>query len=118
VSAAEGKIIVKGVEYPFPDNLTIGESLDVEKIVHGYGQLHMMAAMVWIAMRRKDPTITFEQVGELGMDDFDVFEPAENGSDARPPARTASVKTRKKRASSGSRRSATSSGSAPGKSES
>ena len=114
---SEGKIVVEDKEYPFPQRLTIAESLDIERIVieGGGGQIHMTAAMVWIAMRRVDPGTTWEQVGELDLEDFDVEEPSKNGADAGPPARAPSVKS-KRRATSGRRRSANTSGSGPGKS--
>jgi hypothetical protein len=120
-------VTVNGRRYTVPTTLTLGEACDVEAEVganHDPKGPRMMAALVWIAMRRHDPTVTFEEVRELDITEIRAEadeEPEaseESEDDAGPPVeggeRSESETTP---ALSGALSSPTSSASGPGRSE-
>lgn len=79
---------VDGEEYELPaiQELGLGEMCDAEEFFHvelggdAKPGMRMTAALLWVAMRRKDSTVTVEQVRNLPMS---VFEDA--AGDASPP---------------------------------
>lgn len=79
-----GKVIVRGVEYPLPESLTLGEAADVERIVGDAPKAGsaMLLGLVYTAMRRRNPQVTLEQVRALDMESVEVIEE----EDASPPA--------------------------------
>lgn len=73
------KIQVNGVEYELPeeDDLTLGEIADIEDVCgQGYDLSQpgskVMLAMTYVAMRRKDPTVTLEDVRSVRMIHMEV----------------------------------------------
>lgn len=81
-------IRVNGIEYPFPpEDVTLGEMCDAEQffgVDFNSGTqtgMRMTAALLWISIRRLDPTVTVDDVRELPPDIFQQL-----GGDADPPA--------------------------------
>jgi hypothetical protein len=85
--ADEPRFVLNGKEYPVPDSFTIGEMCDAERYFGvEFGEsatvgARMMAAMMWIAVRREDPTVTVNDIRDLPADAFQAVE----AGDARPP---------------------------------
>ena len=73
----ESKLVVAGQEYPVPDSFTLGELADMEKITgQGYdlgkgGTLGTLA-LIYVAVKRKDPTVSIDDIRGLGPDDIEV----------------------------------------------
>ncbi len=84
--ADEPRFVLNGKEYPIPDSFTIGEMCDAERYFGvEFGEnstvgARMMAAMMWIAVRREDKTVTVDDIRNLPADAFQAVE-----GDARPP---------------------------------
>ena len=86
---------VNGRDYPMPTSFTVGEMCDAERYFGvefggetGGTSMRMVAAMLWIAIRREhpneSPTELINQVRDLPPEVFTVLtEPAE--ADAGPP---------------------------------
>lgn len=89
------KVIVRGVSYEIPDKLTLGETCDIESVTgtdgtSEAGRLRRTAAMVWVAMRRREPATTWAQIRALDWEDVDfVNDEPEPEDEAVPPARPA-----------------------------
>jgi hypothetical protein len=81
--------IVNGVTYVFPEALDMGEMCDAEEsfgVEFGNNRtsgIRMVAAMMWIAIKRVDPTITVEDIRALPPEVFEGFTNVED--DAGPP---------------------------------
>lgn len=86
---------VNGHEYPMPTDLTLGEMCDAERffgVAFGSDEqagMRMAAALLWIAIRRVDATVTVDDVRGLPADVFAEFAkdeaatvPPENAADA------------------------------------
>lgn len=87
-----GSFTVNGQSYSLPDSLTMGEMCDAENYFgvdfgdQTHSSIRMAAALMWIAIKRVDPTVTVEDVRELPTD---VFDSVMTGTDAvHPPAGT------------------------------
>ena len=81
-------IKVNGKEYPFPPlNLDLGEMCDAEQFFGVdfnaglQSGMRMAAALLWITIRREDPTVTVDDVRKLPPEIFEAL-----GGDAGPPA--------------------------------
>lgn len=87
------KVTVKGVAYDLPEDLTFGESCDIESVtgqpLGGANGFRRTAALVWIAMRRRDKSMTWEQVRELNWTDVQWEKDKPQEDEAVPPAQTA-----------------------------
>lgn len=83
-----GTITVDGVDYEVPEKFTLGELADIEEIIgQGYdpekpGGARSTLAVIWIAMRRKNPQLRLEDVRNLDAELIAVEQEAEE----RPPA--------------------------------
>jgi hypothetical protein len=83
---------VNGRIYPVPDDLTLGEMCDAERyfgVEFGEQQssgMRMMAALLWIAIRREDPSVEVEDIRALPLETFS--QPPVG--DADPPTPTGS----------------------------
>lgn len=79
---------VEGVEYEIPDRFTLGELADIEEIT---GQAYdpeksgarMTLAIVYIAMRQKDPTVKLADV--RGFDMGELVFPEDAEEETSPP---------------------------------
>jgi hypothetical protein len=86
---AEPKFIVNGKEYAFPTDLTLGEMCDAEtyfNVEFGNNEtsgMRMAAALLWIAIRRGDDSVTVDDIRALPPEVFRRFEKEQ--TDARPP---------------------------------
>jgi hypothetical protein len=63
---------VNGKDYPAPTSFTVGEMCDAERYFGvefgseiGNSSMRMAAAMLWIAIRRDDPTVTVDDIRNL-----------------------------------------------------
>jgi hypothetical protein len=82
--------VVNGKTYPVPDQLTLGEMCDAERyfgvefgtVATGASSVRLAAALLWIAVRRQEDTVTIEDIRALPPD---VFTNA-MADDAGPPA--------------------------------
>lgn len=89
--ADSGSFKVHGKEYSLPTDLTMGEMCDAERefgVEFGKVQssgVRMAAAMIWLAIRRVDDSITVEDIRRLPID---VFESIVRADDAGPPDET------------------------------
>jgi hypothetical protein len=78
---------VNGKDYPVPTTFTVGEMCDAERYFGvEFGEaattsMRMAAAMLWIAIRREDPTVTVDDIRNLPPDVFSAL--GEEGP--RPP---------------------------------
>ena len=94
---------VNGRRYPVPTNLTLGEMCDAEQFFgvefgeNATAGVRMAAAMVWIAVRRVDASVTVDDIRDLPPD---VFESVES-DDARPPDEATAVATSSSGSTSG-----------------
>lgn len=84
------KINVNGREYDMPDEFTLGELADMEEITgQGYDMtrpgVRGMIALAYIAIRRKDPRVTLEDVRNMGLDDIEAVEDEEQEVPPPPP---------------------------------
>jgi hypothetical protein len=80
--AGGGSVVIDGVKYEIPDDLTYGDLLDVEqKIGPNAGPIAALAGSIWIAMRRVNPDAKFEDLRDVK---FDVKQ--FSGGDAVPLA--------------------------------
>lgn len=82
-----GSFSVNGKEYNLPTSLTVGEMCDAEGyfgVEFGTEKqgLRMASALMWIAVRRVDPTVTVEDIRALPAEVFASVVDA----DASPPA--------------------------------
>jgi hypothetical protein len=81
--------VVNGQIYEFPESLTMGEMCDAELhfgVEFGNNRtsgIRMIAAMLWIAVSRVDPTVTVEDIRALPPEVFESFSNLED--DAGPP---------------------------------
>lgn len=81
--------IVNGKTYEFPESLTMGEMCDAELhfgVEFGNNRtsgMRMIAAMLWIAVTRKDPSVTVDDIRALPPEVFESFKGLED--DAGPP---------------------------------
>lgn len=81
-------VTVEGVEYEIPEKLTFGDLADIEEIT---GQAYnpkksgprMMLALTYIAMRRRNPQLTIDDIRDL---DFELIDFPDRGEKAGPPA--------------------------------
>ncbi len=89
--AEAGSFKVWGKSYNLPTDLTFGEMCDAED---SFGvefsnpdksSVRMAAAMMWIAIRRQDPTVDVEDIRALPIS---VFESIISEDDADPPTST------------------------------
>jgi hypothetical protein len=78
---------VNGKDYPVPTTFTVGEMCDAERyfgVEFGNeavgSSMRMAAAMLWIAVRRDDPTVTVDDIRNLPPDVFSAL-----GEESRPP---------------------------------
>ena len=84
---------VNGKEYPIPADLTLGEMCDAERYFgvefgeNATSGVRMASALLWITIRRDDPTVTVDDIRNLPMDVFADI----TGGDAGPPAETISA---------------------------
>ncbi len=101
----EPTIKLNGKEYPLvtPDKLTLGEAADAERITgQGYDLLEggalALLALVYVSVRRVDPTVDVDDIRMLGGGDIEVqmdtgdplpLEPSE-GSDGNADSSNAS----------------------------
>jgi hypothetical protein len=83
--------VVNGKTYPVPDDLTLGEMCDAERffgVEFGAAQdrssVRLAAALLWIAVRRHDNSVTVDDIRALPPDVFT----AATADDAGPPAPT------------------------------
>lgn len=94
--AETGSFKVHGREYNLPTDLTMGEMCDAEKefgVEFGNTErsgVRMASAMMWIAIRRVDPSVTVDDIRSLPID---VFESMEAGADAGPPELSSTSET-------------------------
>ncbi len=71
-----GSFTVYGKEYSIPEDFNIGEICDAEEqfgVVLGDSTklgVRAAAAMMWIAIRRQDPTVTVEDIKAMPLDIF------------------------------------------------
>jgi hypothetical protein len=69
--------VINGKEYPFPDNLTLGEEAEIERITgQGYnmeGHLGALGilALAYVAVKRVDPTVRVQDIELLTESDID-----------------------------------------------
>jgi len=83
---ADPQIVVNGRTYPLPTSFTMGELADMEEITGqdydlSKGGVKGTMALAYVAIRRADPTVTVEDIRNLGQDDIG-FE----GVDDNPPS--------------------------------
>jgi hypothetical protein len=78
---------VNGRDYLVPTTFTVGEMCDAERyfgVEFGSdaagSSMRMAAAMLWIAVRREDPTVTVDDIRNLPPDVFSAL-----GEESRPP---------------------------------
>jgi len=83
-----GTFKVNGIAYHFPENLTMGEMCDAERFfgvefgaAGTTSSMRMAAALMWVAVKRVDPTVTVEDIRDLPSDVFESF----MAGDASPP---------------------------------
>lgn len=102
------KLTINGAEYELPDVLTIGELVAVEiglgASITELPPASSMYALGWIAMRRKDPRMTWERysalsLSQVGEDDAGSSDEEDGEASALPPT-TAPAPKRSKSASS------------------
>ena len=79
---------VNGTEYELPTDLDLGEMCDAERFFgvefgnQATSGIRMAAALLWIAIKRVDATVTVEDVRALPPE---VFASMTTETDARPP---------------------------------
>jgi hypothetical protein len=88
---SEPSFTVNGKNYNLPTDLTMGEMCDAEQhfgVEFGkpdQSNVRMAAAMMFIAIRREDPSVTPEDIRELPLDVLEKL-----GTDAVPPVESSS----------------------------
>jgi len=85
-----GSFEVNGRRYGIVQDLTLGDMADAERYfgadfsdVNAGSSMRMAAALIWLSIRREDPTVTVEDIRELPSDIFSSFIAK---GDAVPPA--------------------------------
>jgi hypothetical protein len=86
---AKPAFVVNGKEYDVPEDLTLGEMCDAERYfgvefgttTANTSTVRMAAALLWVAVKRQDDTVTIDDIRALPPDVFKVAE-----GDAGPPA--------------------------------
>lgn len=81
------QVIIDGTVFPVPDDgdFTFGELADMEEVAGAplnqlpSGSVRATLAVMYVAMRRVDPTITVDQVRALTPDQFDFVDEPEPG---------------------------------------
>lgn len=86
---ADPAFVINGTSYPVPDNLTLGELAEIERITgQGYDLEKPGAAgtlaLAYIAVKRVDPTARLEDIQMLKADDLTVE--GTDGGAVLPPA--------------------------------
>jgi hypothetical protein len=73
--------IVNGKTYDVPEDVTLGEMCDAERYfgvefgtASGTSTVRMAAALLWIAVKRQDDTVTVDDIRALPPDVFNVEE--------------------------------------------
>lgn len=89
---------VDGIEYPFAQDLTLGEACDIHAIygvklgaledLLSEGDAHAISATIYVSMRRVDPTIDAEAVRRVPLSVLATVS-ADLEADAGPPAGSA-----------------------------
>jgi hypothetical protein len=81
--------IVNGKTYPLPEELTLGEMCDAERYfgvefgaVEDRSSIRLAAALLWVAIRREDNSVTVDDIRALPPDVFTNV----TADDAGPPA--------------------------------
>lgn len=88
---SEPSFTVNGKNYNLPTDLTMGEMCDAEQhfgVEFGkpdQSSVRMAAAMIYISIRREDPTVTPDDIRELPLDVLEKL-----GADVIPPAESRS----------------------------
>lgn len=78
---------VNGKDYPMPSDLTLGEMCDAEQFFgvefgsQATSGVRMAAALLWIAIKREDESVTVADIRELPPEVFATL----TESDASPP---------------------------------
>ena len=90
MSEEGGSFEVNGKRYSLVTSLTMGEMCDAEQFfgvtfgdANAGTSLRMAAALMFISIRREDPTVTVEDIRDLPIEVFESFVAA---GDALPPA--------------------------------
>lgn len=88
-------IKINGKEYPVPESFTMGELADMEEITgQGYdmtkGGVKGMMAIALVAARRKDPSVTVEDIRQLRMDQIEAVDDEDGAAEPIPIERGAS----------------------------
>lgn len=92
---------VNGREYPIPEDINLGEMCDAERYFGvEFGEnastgMRMAVALLWIAIKREDPSVSVDDVRELPMDVFSEV------GDVDPPALPSDAADAEKNGSSG-----------------
>lgn len=84
-----GSFEVNGKRYSLPTDLTFGEMCDAERYFGvefgsdlSASSMRMVAALVWVAVKREDASVTVEDIRDLPASTFESFLAA---GDAGPP---------------------------------